>query len=326
VIVLVDRKFIIAIGVIVLLAGAGAGYLYYTSTQQKNTLIIATTTSLYDSGLLDVIADKYLEKYNVHISFIAVGTGLALSRASHGDADLVFVHAPSLEAEFLANGSGVVRKIIAYNFFVIVGPKNDPAGINGTTPSEALQKIAMYGRSGNATWVSRGDNSGTHVKELSLWSATGFNVSEIRGESWYIESGSGMGNTLLLANEKNAYTLSDMGTYLKYKAKGVINLTVLVSAGKDLINVYSVIAVNPEVHEHVNFNEAIRFIQFLISEEGQDLIGNYTVYDMPLFYPAVNLLKNSPNSEIAQWIKDYAFINGSECPLEYRMGYDDLYG
>lgn len=320
-----NKTFIAAVAIIGILAIAGVGYLYYTSTQQKNTLIIATTTSLYDSGLLDVIADKYFEKYNIRISFIAVGTGLALSRASHGDADLVFVHAPSLEAEFLASGNGVVRKIVAYNFFVIVGPKEDPAGINGTTPIEALKKIVAGGRSGNTTWVSRGDNSGTHVKELSLWKSAGFNVSEIREENWYIESGSGMGNTLLLANEKRAYTLSDMGTYLKYKAQGAINLTVLVSAGKELINVYSVIAVNPEVHEHINFKEAIRFIRFIVSREGQDLIGNYTVYNTPLFYPAVDILKNQPNSEIAQWIKEYAFINGSECPPQYRMGYNDLY-
>jgi len=291
--------------------------------QSGTQLMVATTTSLYDSGLLDVVAEQYYEKYGVHLRFLALGSGQSLEHARRGDADAVLVHAPELENVFLSENAGGARKIIAYNFFAIVGPSDDPAGIENTSPTEALHRIAQT----KATWVSRGDNSGTNIREKSLWAASGFESEELSDEDWYLESGSGMGTTLLIASERGAYTLADMGTYLKYRAENLIDLKVLVGEGKELLNVYSVMAINPENHPHLNFQEAVRFIKFLISEEGQKLIGEFGVkeYGHPLFYPAVQLLKENLDPQLANWIRECAFFDDSECPDQYRLGQDELY-
>ncbi len=308
-----------------------AGTMVYLQYFARRRLMISTTTSLDDTGLLNEIKKAFEARYPITLNFIPVGTGIAIQQAQKGDVDLTLVHSPSMEKAFLEQGYGVCRKIIAYNFFTIVGPQTDPAGIEGLNATAALKKIAEYG--GNQRepqvkiWVSRGDNSGTHSKEQSLWTAVGYNYTIISSEPWYVSGGGKMGETLLKSEEFSAYTLSDIGTYLKYSKDGRITLKALITEEKALLNVYSVIAVNQTRHPDVNFNDTITFIRFLISDETQQLIENYgkNDYGQSLFYAAVEPLKQNPPTQIVQWIKDYAFFNGSECLEEYRYGQLDLY-
>ncbi|MGQ9469343.1 MAG: substrate-binding domain-containing protein [Nitrososphaerales archaeon] len=307
---------------------------YYTGAfnSKRSRLVIATTTSLFDTGLLDEIKNRFEAKHAIDLYFISVGTGLAIEHAKRGDADMLLIHDPLAESNFLADGYGLCRKIIAYNFFIIVGPEDDPAKIEDMPPLEALTKIVESGRNGKAKWVSRGDNSGTHSKEKNLWTMAGFDPMVLRDEGWYIEAGAGMGTTLGIANTYLAYTLTDLGTYLTYYDSGIpkpgkISLVVLVDQGQELLNVYSAIAVNPSKHEGLNFEGAITFIKFLVSEEGQNLIGEYgqEKYGQSLFFPAVKLLKENTDPILVSWIKDYAYIDGEECPPEYQDGHPELY-
>jgi len=304
-----------------------AGITYYFRASMKERLIVSTTTSLYDTGLLDAVETIFEAKYPVDLNFIAVGTGMAIQHARRGDADMVLVHSPTDEWKFLTDGIGVNRKIIAYNFFTIVGPEEDPAEIQGTTPLQALTKIVESGRNGVAKWVSRGDNSGTHAKEKSLWADAGFDWRNLAKESWYIDVGSGMGEALKKADYFSAYTLADKGTYLKFYRDGLISLKVLVSQGKELLNVYSAIVVNQTLHPRVNFDGAMTFMRFLVSDEDQQIIEQFgkDAYGQSLFYPAVRLLKENTDPTIAGWIREYAFFNGTECPPEFRKGYPELY-
>ncbi len=307
---------------------AMAGVIYLRSfSSAASGLVISTTTSLYDTGLLEVIGAKFGQEKKINASFISAGTGLAIRHAQRGDSDLILVHSPSQESAFLQGGDGVNRKIIAYNFFIIVGPMDDPVKVRGASPLEALKKIKEAGEAGVAIWVSRGDDSGTHTKEKALWKAAGIDVAKIREEPWYLEAGAGMGKTLQVANEKQAYTLSDTGTYLKYSKDGLISLQGLVAQGKELLNVYSVIAVNPSQHPDANFQGAMNFIQFLVSQDGQDLIGGYGQenYGQPLFCPAVRLLQENANPQLVSWIQSYAYFDGSECPTQYRYQEGALY-
>ncbi|RLI44879.1 tungsten ABC transporter permease [Candidatus Bathyarchaeota archaeon] len=315
------------ITLITIILVAGAYYLEVFPTTKKEKLTVSTTTSLYDTGLLNVIEDTFEAKYPIDLQIISRGTGLAIKLAQDGDADMMLVHAPSKELPFLTQGYGVCRKIIAYNFFAIVGPETDPAEIQGLTTLEALTKIVEAGRKRQAMWISRGDESGTHAKEKELWRAANFTWEELRSETnWYVEARKGMGGTLILASERSAYTLTDMGTYLSHSTADLIALKVFISQEKELLNVYSAIAVNQTRHPHTNFNGAINFIKFLVSDEGQQLIGDYgkNEYGQPLFYPAVKLLQES-NDPLANLIREYALFNGTECPAEYRYGHSELY-
>jgi tungstate transport system substrate-binding protein len=191
-----------------------------------------------------------------------------------------------------------------------------------------LKKIVDYGRNQTSRiWVSRGDGSGTHTKEKALWAKAGYDYAQISKESWYAGAGGTMSATLNMANEFGAYTLSDTGTYWKLSKDGTISLAAFMTETKDLLNVYSVMAVNQTRHPNVNFTDAITFIKFLISDECQQLIEDYgkSEYGRSLFHGAVQLLKQNSTSQIVQWIKDYAFINGTECPPEYRDGHPELY-
>ena len=316
-----------------------AGTLIYFNYFAKRRLFISTTTSLYDTGLLDEIEREYEATHNVDLNILAVGTGIAIQHAKNGDADVVLVHAPSVEKSFLEDGYGVNRKIIAYNFFTIIGPEDDPAGIEGKTITEALDNIVAYGdslagQSGQTQiWVSRGDNSGTHSKEKSLWSKAGYDYELIAEEPWYASTGQGMGATLNIANQKEAYCLADIGTYLKFYADGTISLPSLILQEESLLNVYSVMAVNPtvsanqSVHEQINFNDAMGFIEYLISPETQQLITEYgeDTYGQSLFTGAVQPLADDAPQPLVGWIQDYAFFDGSECPSQYRNGYAELY-
>jgi len=316
-----------------------AGTIVYFNYFAKRRLLISTTTSLYDTGLLDIIEKDYETTHNVDLQIVAAGTGIAIEHAKNGDADVILVHSKSMEETFLKEGYGVNRKIIAYNFFTIVGPENDPAEISGKNATEGLKNIFAYGESladqsgQTKIWVSRGDNSGTHSKEQSLWKAAGFNYTLVSQKPWYASIGSGMGDTLNVADQKSAYTLSDMGTYLKFYEDGIVSLHALITEDESLLNVYSVIAVKPDVpanksiHEQINFEDAMDFIQYLVSPETQQLITGYgnDTYGQSLFIGTVEPLKNNEPALIVDWIKAYAFISGYECPPQYRSGDYDLY-
>ncbi|HIQ10355.1 MAG TPA: tungsten ABC transporter permease [Pyrodictium sp.] len=271
--------------------------LLYTSYGKIVRVRVTTTTSLYATGLLDYLADQFYREYpNVRIDFIAVGSGEALKRAAKGDACMVFVHAPSLEREYVEKGVLEQHRIIAYNFFVIVGPQDDPAGVRGAkSATEVFMKIYVAGEEGKATFVSRGDYSGTHVKELSIWR---FASLDPRGRPWYRESGAGMAQTLVMANELRAYTLSDIGTYLKLKKDGKLpNLEILYANSTELINIYSVYIVKSCAGEERKYAEL--FADFIYNN--QDLIGRYGVdkYGQPLFYPA----KDKESDLYKIWLK-----------------------
>ncbi len=293
----------------------------------RTRLVVSTTTSLYDTGLLDAIEERFEAQYPIDIYFISAGTGIAITYAQRGDADMILVHEPKSERAFLEGGYGVCRKIIAYNFFTVVGLQTDPAAIAGLTVTQSLERIVKAGRRGEALWVSRGDGSGTHAKEKELWAAAGFNWTDLRNEAWYVESGTGMGKTLQIANEKSAYTLADMGTYVKLYSDGLIDLKVIIEADRNLLNVYSAIAVNSSYNPEASFEAAITFIKFLTSEEGQRVFDQFgeDVYGQELFYPAVRLLSENSNSTLAGWIKEYAYFDGEECPGEYQNDHSEMY-
>ncbi|UCC57871.1 MAG: substrate-binding domain-containing protein [Candidatus Bathyarchaeum sp.] len=318
---------IILVVIAVLAVGIAAWAL---TIQEKELLVVSTTTSLYETGLLDVLDHEFEKIYsNINVTFISQGTGLAIKTAQGGDADMIVVHDPAREKAFLEGGYGVNRKIIAYNYFVVVGPAEDPAGVRGLDPVNALLAIRDAGREGNALWVSRGDDSGTHAKEKRLWIAGGEDASELRDESdWYWERGSGMTATLAMVNEKRGYTICDMGSYLNNYASGAIDLEIVVEAGKDTLNVYSAIACDPRHPDlkNVIFNNAIKFIEFLVSDQVQDILADFGIaeFGQPLFNPAVELLEENTDPTIVSWIRDFAFIDGTECPTDKRYEAGDL--
>ena len=293
------------------------------ATQQKEILTVSTTTSLYETGLLDILDAEFEAKYpNINVTFISQGTGLAIKTAMGGDADMILVHDPDREQAFLNEGYGVNRKIVAYNFFVIVGPEDDPAGVKGLDPVNALLAIKEAGEAGNAIWVSRGDDSGTHSMEKRLWIAGDEDASVLRDEKWYWERGAGMTATLVMANEKRGYTICDMGSYLNNYVSGAIDLEIMVEAGQETLNVYSAIACDPQNPDlaHVKFDHAMKFINFLASDEVQEIYADFGVdnFGQPLFNPAVKLLKENTDPTVAGWIKDFAYIDGTECPSDKR--------
>jgi len=314
--------------VVVIIAAIG-GAAWLLNSGQKDTLIVSTTTSFYETGLLDVLDAKFEAKYpSINVTFISQGTGLAIKTAQDGDADMILVHDPVRELSFLNDGYGVNRKIIAYNFFVIVGPEDDPAGVKGMSPVDALLKIEEAGQAGNAIWVSRGDDSGTHAMEKRLWLAGEEDSTELHNEEWYWERGSGMTATLAMANEKQGYTICDMGSYLKNYVSGAIDLQIMVEAGKETLNVYSAIACDPQNSNlaHSKFDHVMKFINFLVSDEVQDILSEFGVEDFgqPLFNPAVNLLKENTDPTTAEWIKEFAYFDGTECPIGKRYQSESL--
>lgn len=283
----------VAVALVVIVAVFVPLLLIYQREHHESTLRITTTTSLYATGLLDKLAEVFKQKYpNVSVQFIAVGSGEALRRAAQGDADIVLSHAPNLEKQYLDDGTLKPGKIFAYNYFIIVGPNDDPVGIAGMDPVSAMAAIYAMGEKGKALFVSRADNSGTHVRELMLWSLAGVNPL---GKSWYLELGADMVQTLMVANEKKAYTLSDVGTYLKFSSR-LGELKSLVDKGDALINVYSVYVVNPVKIINVDERLAETFVEFILSEEGQKITDNYgiTEFSKPLFKAA----KGDPTGEL----------------------------
>lgn len=255
----------------------------YNPLPKQERLRVATTTSLYDTGLWGYLEPMFEEEYDVELDVLYAGTGIALEYGRRGDVDVITVHSKSREEEFVSEGYGVERVPFAYNYFLVVGPSGDPANIKGMTPEEAFTRLA---EDGAASFVSRGDDSGTHGKEKAIWASAGYDYEAIRSAGqWYIEAGRGMGATLLMASEEQAYTLTDMGTFLSYQ--GQIELLPIVDEGSILLNVYSAIACNPEKNSKVNLEIATNLVNFLTSSEIQELIGDYGFeeYGMQLFTP-----------------------------------------
>ena len=250
-------------------------------------LRLATTTSTADSGLLEAILPSFEEAFNARVDVVAVGTGQAIELGQNGDADVILVHARAREDEFVAAGYGLARSDVMYNDFIVVGPHTDPAGIKGlATAAEAFAAIAAT----EARFASRGDDSGTHTKELSIWTAAGLEPSPDQG--WYLSLGQGMGETLQFANESGAYTLADRGTFLAQR-DNLLDLMILfggesIAENPDakLYNPYGVIPVNPELHEGIQAELAQQFVEWLTSVETQEQIGSYGVdrFGQPLFY------------------------------------------
>ncbi len=241
-------------------------------------MILATTTSTQDSGLLDVLVPLFRERTGVEVKVIAVGTGAALEMARKGDADAVLVHAPSAEQRLVESGDLVEGALVMHNDFVVVGPPGDPAGVRGAeSAAEAMRRIAAYGR-----FVSRGDNSGTHQQELALWQAAGVDPAQVAKR---VETGQGMGATLNVADQLGSYTLTDRGTYLALRKN--LQLVVVFEGARELLNIYHVYVVNPERHPRVKADQARAWAAFLVSKEAQEVIRTFGVeqYGEPLFAP-----------------------------------------
>jgi tungstate transport system substrate-binding protein len=251
---------------------------------------IATTTSLYDTGLwyyLEPLFEKYAD---VEMDIIYAGTGIALEYGRRGDVDAVIVHDPAAENKFIDEGYGINRRYFAYNFFLIAGPPSDPAGIEGSTATEAFKKIYEAGMKDPdaVKFISRGDNSGTHSKEKLIWSKAGFEYADVESSGkWYEEAGKGMGPTLLMANEQLAYVLADISTFLAYSKKSNLTIIPLVDEDPLFLNVYAAIAINPDKIATAKTDIANKFINWLISPEVQNIIGTYGTaeYGRSLFFP-----------------------------------------
>jgi tungstate transport system substrate-binding protein len=245
---------------------------------QSTTVILSTTTSTQDSGLLDTLVPLFEKKTGLSVKTISVGTGQALALAARGEADVALVHAPSLERKYVEEGRMQSRRLVMYNDFVIIGPEDDPAKIKGMPKAvDALKRIAET----QSRFVSRGDKSGTHLLELGLWKQAGI---EPKG-AWYIESGQGMGQTLGIANDRRAYTITDRGTWLAFQKR--ISLPILVEKDKPLLNIYSVMEINPANGPRVNVAGGKAFADFMVASETQAVIKIFGVdkYGQPLFVP-----------------------------------------
>ena len=258
------------------------------SAADEGRLKIATTSSLYDTGLLETIVDQFAEENSATVQIPSHGgTGIAIAAGQKGDVDLLIVHDKAREVKFIEEEDGLERRCFAYNYFYIVGPEDDPAGVSGLNASQAFKSIMETGLSDpdQVKFITRGDLSGTHSKEQSLWKAAGYDYSAVNTSGpWYVDAGSPMGATLIMANEKSAYTLTDMSTFMAYK--GNLTLVPLIEGGDELLNVYSAIAINPDKHPGVNCQLANEFIDYLVSPECQEIIGTYgqEEYGKPLFF------------------------------------------
>ena len=253
-----------------------------TSVQaQPKTIILATTTSTQDSGLLDVLLPIFEKKTGYFVKTIAVGSGQSMAMGERGEADVLLVHSPEAEKKFMAEGYGINRRLVMHNDYIIVGPSTDPAKIRGLKSStESFKKIA----SAKALFLSRGDNSGTNSKEKAIWKAAGINPER---EKWYQQTGLGMGQTLNVTGEKKGYTLADRGTYLAMKKN--LRLDILVEGDAILLNIYHVIEINPAKWPKINVAGGKAFADFMVSKETQDIIKTFGIekFGSPLFFPDV---------------------------------------
>lgn len=261
---------------LILLTGCTVG-----EKEPQKTLRLTTTTSVNDSGLLEFLRPYILEEANIALEIVSLGSGAALEAGKRGDADVLLVHSPATEKTFVDEGYGIKRSTFMYNFFIIVGPSGDPAQIKDLSAAEAFKKI----ESAKLPFISRGDNSGTHSKEKSLWKLAGLDAAVVSTDtSFYVSAGSGMGATLTMANEKQAYTLTDLATFLSMKSK--LSLNVIVSESPDLRNDYSIIVINPDKVSNVDVVAAKAFEEWMLSERALKLIAEYgkDTYGEALFF------------------------------------------
>ena len=252
-----------------------------SSLAEEKTLMMATTTSTDNTGLLDYLIPKFKEATGIEVKWTATGTGKAIKLGENCDVDILMVHAPSAEKKFVASGFGTDRREIMHNDFIIIGPAKDPAAIKGKSIKEALRTV----KAKQAIFVSRGDNSGTYKKELSLWQAAGIPVPE--KDRWYVQTGQGMLTTINIAAERNGYTMTDRGTYIKYETnlKGNPPLKILVEGDAVLLNQYSVIAIDKKHCPKAKYDTAMKFIEWITGAKAQQLIKDFTLLGKSLFTP-----------------------------------------
>ena len=250
--------------------------IFSSSISARDYLIIQSTTSTVSTGLLEYLGDEFFKETGIEIRTVGVGTGQAIKNATRGDADILLVHSKKDEIKFIEEGLGIKRFDLMYNDFVIVGPRADPAKIKNLKDLKSILKILS---SGNFKFISRDDNSGTHKKEVSLWSKFNFNFEE---KGWYIKTGSGMISTLNIASEMNAYTITDRATWITFKNKNF--LEVLFEKDENLFNPYGIIVLNPENYPHVELEKSNQFINWLLSNQGKNLIKNFKVSNNQLFF------------------------------------------
>ncbi len=322
-----EKRILISLLIVTIVVVTTGAILYVNQIAGKQRLTISTTTSLYDTGVLDVLKVEYEQTYpEVVLAFISAGTGIAITHAKNGDADLILVHSPDQERAFMEEGFGVNRKVFAYNYFTIVGPVDDPVNISSLSPEEALIRIYEYGQTHDTTiWISRDDNSGTNSKEKELWTLAGLDYDDLKNSNWLVSSGAGMGNTLRIADELNLYTLSDVGTFLKFQSNDLLNLAQHINSSESLINVYSAIPVNVTKVANARFNLAMDFTEWITGNIAQQLIGVFGVseFGQPLFHPAVDIVESQIPPDIFGWIQSFAFFefNGTlyECPPIWKL-------
>lgn len=301
-----DWKMAVAILAAVALIGGVVAYVVFT--KEKPVLLLATTTSTYDSGLLDYLLPVFEKEHECEVDVIAVGSGMAMELGKNGDVDVLLVHSPTAEAKFMEEGYGEERCLVMYNNYIVVGSSSDPADANDSANvTVAFKKIQDNGTSGGVQFLSRGDNSGTHCKELLIWTKLG--VSGSRFDDWYVSTGLGMGDLLDMCEQQDAskpsYTLSDDATYYQRQSQNLIpHLKVVYNYQKTdslLKNQYSVIVLNETRFPHSNHILATAFKDWLISQDGQDLIASYTKYGQHLFYP--NAVGYTPRaSSVDSWV------------------------
>ena len=293
---------------VAIMANAGAATAAPTAAPAAGTasapqeMVIATTTSLYDTKLLDMLQPMFESRYNVKLKITSQGTGKAIELAKKGDADILLVHSPSQELAFVKDGYGINRRSFASNSFIIVGPADDPAGIRGMTPEAAFTTLYLKGmnKTAKVSFVSRGDGSGTHSAEKNIWSKAAYNytIQIQKSGDWYVEAGKGMGETLQMAEEKSAYTLTDEGTYLAYKKD--LALVPIISEGASLLNIYSVMTVYNDRQPVEKITMANNFVNFLIDPATQAEIGRFGVdkYGKALFIPMSVTVPDAPAGNV----------------------------
>lgn len=278
---IVYKSIFIIVLVLFVLSGCQAD----NEVEETTSLLLATTTSTYDSGLLHELLPDFEREHNIEVEIIAVGTGQAVEIGKRGDCDIILVHARDLEDKFVAEGYGTERWDVMYNDFVIVGPAGDPGEITDSTDvAEAFDNMVSHMEEGGVNFLSRGDNSGTHNKEINLWEIV--DMEDYNAREWYNSLGQGMGDTLIAANEMQGYALTDRGTYLSMEDK-LPNLELVFEGDEDLFNPYGIIPANPEEHPGVKHEKAMLLVEFFISDEIQERIVEFgkEEYGQPLFFP-----------------------------------------